>query len=99
MKTIKLIAVPLLVVVALTFALAGCGSKEEQSENTAGAKPYPLDVCLVCGMKLSMMEKPVTFVYEGQTIEVCDASEKAGFEKDPAKYLKNITDAEVAMPK
>jgi len=57
------------------------------------AKPYPLKTCLVCGMKLSMMGKPFEFVYQGQKIDLCDASEKADFDKDPKKYLKKLADA------
>ena len=83
---------------------AGCSKQEKAPTATtsvpeaidASAKPYPLDTCLVCGMKLSMMDKPVTFVYQGQQIKVCDVSEKAEFEKDPAKYMKKIEEAEAA---
>jgi nitrous oxide reductase accessory protein NosL len=79
----------------LAMTLAGC-SKQAPAAN---AKPYPLDTCLVCGMKLSMMDKPFTFVYQGQQIKVCDAGEKADFEKDPAKYMKKLADAEAAARK
>lgn len=56
-------------------------------------KPYPLDTCLVCGMKLGDMGQPYVFVYKGQEIKVCDKSEKTAFDKDPDKYLKKLADA------
>ncbi len=76
-------------------ALAGC-SKED---HVANATPYPLDTCLVCEMDLSKMGEPVTFVYQGQQIKVCDAGEKALFEKDPAKYMKKLADAKAGLKK
>jgi YHS domain-containing protein len=82
-----------LVGVLLGFLLANGSLARAEDAKDTGAKLYPLDTCLVCGMKLSMMGKPYSFVYEGQTIEVCDASEKAEFDKNPAKYLKRIADA------
>ena len=88
----------------LVMALNGC-SKEQPTAPAAptasvsDAKPYPLDGCAVCEMKLSMMSQPVTFVYQGQQIKVCDAGEKSEFEKDPAKYMKKIQDANAALKK
>ena len=89
MKRLKSVSVVLMVAV-LAAALAACSPKTQPPENTANAKPYPLDTCLVCGMKLSGMGKPVAFVYQGQEIKVCDASEKVEFEKDPNKYLPKL---------
>ncbi len=56
----------------------------------AEAKPYPLDTCLVCGMKLEADD--ITFVYLGRQIKVCGGDEDcyAVFKKDPAKYLKML---------
>jgi Heavy metal binding domain len=34
-------------------------------------KPYPLDTCVVDGMKLGSMGDPYVFVYEGQEIKLC----------------------------
>jgi len=95
MKKVKLISATVLAGFVLATALAGC-AKEEPA---ADAKPYPLDTCLVCGMKLSMVSKPVTFVYQGQQIEVCDAGEKADFEKAPAKYMKKLVNAQAQSRK
>ena len=100
MKNLKPIAVFTLVS-ALAAILVACNAKNEEAQTTqdsqamVNAKPYPLDTCLVCGMKLSDMGEPYTFVYEGQQIKVCDKSEKASFDKDPAQYMKNLADAAV----
>ena len=71
------------------FALTGCSANRKAEK----PKPYPLETCLVCGMKLRGMSKPFAFVYEGQEIKVCDQSEKADFEKAPDKYMKKLADA------
>lgn len=55
-------------------------------------KPYPLDTCIVSGEKLGTMGKPVVIVHEGQEIKFCCKSCKPKFEKDPAKYLKKLTE-------
>jgi len=101
MKKAMLLSAAVLAGSVLVMALTGC-SKEQPTAPTvsvADAKPYPLDGCAVCGMKLSMMSQPVTFVYQGQQIKVCDAGEKSEFEKDPAKYMKKIQDANAALKK
>jgi YHS domain-containing protein len=59
------------------------------------AKPSPLTACPVCGMEIDESDLP--FVYEGRQFQVCDASELAVFEKDPAQYVKMWDDAEKAM--
>lgn len=95
MKKSKLISTAVLAGFLMAMTLAGC-SKQVQ---TAEGKPYPLDTCLVCGMKIDAKEKPYVFVYQGQQIKVCDASEKATFEKDPAKYMKQLQDAQAGLKK
>ena len=65
------------------FGLTSCSS-------TPGAKPYPLDVCLVSGNKLGSMGKPVTFVHEGQEVKLCCRPCLDDFQADPAKYLAKL---------
>lgn len=85
----------LLVAVALAGLLpAGCG---KQQNVISTGKPYPLDTCLVCDMKLAGMGTPCVFTYQGQEIKVCDKSEKADFDKDPAKFMKKLADAEAKL--
>ncbi|MCX8091776.1 MAG: hypothetical protein N3I86_12740 [Verrucomicrobiae bacterium] len=95
MKTIKSVTA---IALALTFAaspLAGLAAEKKEQK----AKPYPLDTCLVSDEKLGEMGKPFVFVHEGQEIKLCCKSCKKGFDKDPAKYLKKIKDAEAAKKK
>jgi len=84
----------LAIVVTATFlalSFAGCSGEK--------AKPYPLDTCLVCGMKLGTMSKPYVFVYQGQEIKLCDKSEKEDFDKDRDKYLNKLEDAKAKSEK
>jgi hypothetical protein len=41
--------------------------------------------------------KPYVFVYKGQEIKLCDESERAIFDKDADKYLKQLADAEAKL--
>ena len=74
------------------------GLNERIGKGMAG-EPYPLNTCLVCGMKLGEMGKPYVFVYKGQEIKVCNESEKKDFDKDPDKYMKKLADAEAKLKK
>ena len=87
MKNIKCILAIILTVTIVAISLTSRADNPKP-------KPYPLDTCLVCGMKLGEMGKPCVFVYKGQEIKVCGKSEKTDFEKNPDKYLKKLADAE-----
>ena len=80
-----------------TDATTNAPSNGTNSLVTADAKtkPYPLDTCLVDGMKLGSMGAPYVFVYQGQQIKLCCPDCKPVFLNDPNKYLKKIQDAEV----
>ena len=95
MKHVTVASAVALAALLLTLPLAGC-SKGQQSADT---KPYPLDTCLVCDMKLGGMGRPYLFVYNDQVVKVCGKSEKVEFDKDPAKYLKKLADAEAKLKK
>lgn len=82
----------------MMIMLAGAGIVRAGDNGTNTAKPYPLDTCAVCGMKLGEMGKPVTFVYKGREIKVCDTSEQKDYLKEPDKYLKQV-DADAAKLK
>lgn len=71
-------------------------SRNTNSATTADTQPksYPLDTCVVDGMKLGSMGDPYVFVYQGQEIKLCCEGCKPEFLKDPDKYLKKIQDAE-----
>ena len=96
MRKLNLMVTLSLAAALAIVSMAGCS--EEKKTKVAG-KPYPLPTCLVCGMKLADMGTPYVFVYQGQEIKVCDKSEKADFDKDPAKYMKKLADAEANAKK
>jgi YHS domain-containing protein len=92
MKNLKYILAIILTVTIVAVSLTSRGDEQKP-------KPYPLDTCLVCGMKLGEMGKPYVFVYKGQEIKVCGKSEKADFDKNPDKFLKKLADAEAKLKK
>jgi len=95
MKNIRSIAI-IIVVLSLLTLIATVRADDAQPSKP---KPYPLDRCLVCGMKLGEMGQPFVFVYKGQEIKVCDKSEKADFDKAPEKFMKKLADAEAKLKK
>ncbi|MFZ0829342.1 MAG: hypothetical protein WAO02_18180 [Verrucomicrobiia bacterium] len=92
MKNLKFI---LAIILTVTLVAASLSSHADEKK----PKPYPLGTCLVCGMKFGSMGEPYVFVYKDQEIKVCDKSEKAGFDKDPDKYMKKLADAEAKLKK
>ena len=95
MKNLRYIIALTMAVVLVLFALT---SRADDQKNEK-PKPYPLDTCLVCGMKLDDMSTPCVFVYKGQEIKVCNESEKKDFDEDPDKYMKKLADAEAKLKK
>lgn len=96
--------------VAITLAgLTGCGDDHTGHDHsqhqpvepatTGGTtdgqvKPYPLDTCLVSGKKLGSMGEPKRIVHDGQEIKFCCGGCEEPFLKDPAKYLKQMAEAQ-----
>lgn len=76
---------PGMIIVAV---LTGCASP--QSASAAGAKPYPLKVCLVTDNDLGSMGTPVTLVHEGQTVKLCCKPCVKKFKANPQKYLAKL---------
>ena len=84
----------LLTAVLLTGLAAGVLSTHAADKK---AKPYPLATCVVSGEKFEGSDmKPYEFVHEGQAIKLCCKSCLKDFNKEPAKYLKKIEEAEKA---
>ena len=89
----KIILIPLAVI---TIASVSCNKPEGNNPKSAaefGAKPYPLDTCLVSGKKLGSMGDPVVMNHEGQEIKFCCDSCVPKFKMDPAKYLSKLETA------
>jgi YHS domain-containing protein len=58
-------------------------------------KPYPLATCLVSGEKFGGdMGDPYVFVYEGREIKLCCKDCVKDFNKEPAKFLKKLDEAQ-----
>ena len=72
---------------------ARADDKHEQADKKA--KPYPLAKCVVSDEKFEDSGMtPHEFVYQGQTIKLCCKSCLKDFNKEPAKYLKKIEEAQ-----
>ena len=95
MKKLKWIIGFMLIAACAAIPLA---ARADNSTN-APVKPYPLKTCLVCGMELGMMARPYVFTNANQEIKLCSKSEKSDFDKDPAKYMKKLADAEAKLKK
>ncbi len=67
----------------LSLSLASCAS-------SSGAKPYPLDVCIVSGNKLGSMGTPVTKVHNGQEVKFCCDPCVKKFDAKPETYLAKL---------
>ncbi|MEQ2005569.1 MAG: hypothetical protein ABMA26_02125 [Limisphaerales bacterium] len=78
----------LLTVSTVAALLAACASTE--SAAAAGAKAYPLKVCIVTDNELGSMGTPVTLVHEGQTVKFCCKPCVKKFNAEPQKYLAKL---------
>jgi YHS domain-containing protein len=62
--------------------------------------PDKLTTCPVSGDKLGGdMGKPFVFEYKGREVKLCCKDCKADFDKEPAKYMKKIVEADKAKDK
>ena len=81
----------ILTVVLLTGLVAGVMSARAEDQKP---KSYPLDKCIVSDEKLGEHGKAYVFTHEGQEIKLCCKDCLKDFNKEPAKYLKKIEDAQ-----
>jgi YHS domain-containing protein len=94
MKSLKLIAGIILTAAFMAVPQAGRADGTNSVSSTAKPKPDLLTTCPVSGNKLGEMGKPLIFVYQGQEIKLCCGGCKKAFDKDPAKYIKKIREAD-----
>jgi hypothetical protein len=100
MKTLKTPAILALTVAFLALPLAGrAGDTNPGAPAVPPPKPDKLTNCPVSGEKLGEMGKPYVFVYKDQEVKLCCAGCKKEFDKDPAKYLKKIREADAPAKK
>ncbi|MGD0261802.1 MAG: YHS domain-containing protein [Verrucomicrobiota bacterium] len=95
MKTRK----PLLVAVLFVALCAAASTAVAGDTNTVKLKPYTLKTCVVSGDKLGEMGEPFVYAYKGREIKFCCKGCLKDFNKDPAKYLKMIDEAEAKAKK
>ena len=88
MKTIKQLALIAIAGTLLAGPVASFAADEKKAE-----KPYTLEKCIVSDEKLGEMGKPFVFDYKGQEIKLCCKNCKKDFDKDPAKYMKKLEEA------
>ena len=85
-----------ILMIALVVGISGCGS----GTSTSGKKPYtntdgyPLDTCVVSGEKLGTMGDPFIIKYQQKTVKFCCGSCLKEFNKEPAKYMSILEEAE-----
>ena len=72
----------------------GSGAAADAATPPVKAKPYTLTTCIVSGDKLGTMGEAVVVVREGREIKFCCKGCIKDFDKDPAKFLKKIDEAE-----
>lgn len=84
---------------ASLLALAAIGAPLAAADAAAEAakpKPYTLNTCVVSGDKLGAMGDAVTVVRDGREIKFCCKGCIKDFDKDPARFVKKIDEAEQA---
>jgi YHS domain-containing protein len=96
MKSLKRLQKFILTGAAL-MALATITATAEDKK--AAPKPDKLTTCPVSGDKLGEMGKPFTFEYKGREVKLCCKDCKKDFDKEPAKYIKKIEEADKAPAK
>ena len=101
----KITAVSMALIFGL--AIAGCDHGHDHGDHdhgeaqstspdpapAAGTDSYPVKTCVVSGEALGSMGKPKIVTHEGQTVKLCCAGCEKDFKKDPAKFVKMVTDA------
>ncbi len=79
----------------LSAALLGVTLARAADGQTSGVPAtYPLSECPISGKKLGEMGKPFKVTSEGTDVYLCCKGCLKDFNKDPAKYVKGVKDAE-----
>lgn len=79
------------------FAAGTLGLRAADDKATdAKAKPYPLKTCVVTDEEIGKDPdmKPHVFTHKGQEVKLCCKGCLKDFEKEPAKYIKKIENAQ-----
>jgi hypothetical protein len=94
MKDLKKHMLASLVVVAVATLTLALTAADGKTDKDAKSKAYPLKTCLVSGEKLDSMGEPYVFKHEGREVKLCCKSCLKDFNKEAAKFIKKLDDAE-----
>ena len=89
MKITKKLSASFLAISILAAPFIGLAADEKPK-----AKPYPLKTCVVSGDKLGEMGDPYVFEQNGREIKLCCKNCLKDFNKNSAKYIKKLEQAE-----
>ncbi|HWW03309.1 MAG TPA: TRASH domain-containing protein [Candidatus Acidoferrum sp.] len=89
MKILKTLSVALLLTSFAAAPLTGLAADKKDK-----LKPYTLETCVVSGDKLGEMGKPFVYEYKDREIKFCCKNCVKDFNKEPAKYIRKIEEAE-----
>ena|SRR5215471_2116394 len=93
-NTMKILKTVTALTLTATFLGAPFVSLAGDDKADANAKAYPLKTCVVSGEKLGEMGKPYVFQHDGKEVRLCCKDCLKDFQKDPAKYMKKIEEAQ-----
>jgi len=95
MKFLKIFTAATLVVASLTAPFTTLAADAKDTKKTDKPKAYPLKTCIVSEEALGGdMGDPVVFTYQGREVKLCCKSCRKDFDKEPAKFIKKIEEAE-----
>jgi YHS domain-containing protein len=84
-------------ILVASFLVPVCSRADEKKSDKL--KPYTLKTCVVSGDKLGEMGDPYVYEYKGRQIKFCCKGCLKDFNKEPAKYIKKIEEAEAKAKK
>ena len=79
---------------ALILAVLGGPFTALSADKPEQTKPYPLTKCVVSNEKLGEHGKPYVFTNDNQEVKLCCKDCLSDFNKDKAKYMKKLAQAE-----
>jgi YHS domain-containing protein len=95
MKTLKSFVSAILLTSLCAAPLAGFAADQQ----TQKPKAYTLKTCIVTDEKLGEMGDPYVYVYKGRELKFCCKGCLKDFNKEPAKYIKKLEEAEAKAKK
>ena len=97
MKPSTLLVLAALITGVFAVPLITSAADKKAEKKVIAVKPYPLTTCIVAGDKLD--DEPCVFEYQGRQIKLCCNGCKKDFDKEPAKFIKQLEEAEKNLKK